>query len=76
MLFETHTVPRPAEGTGVADARSHQGKRPDPQTDDLPGEVYPGGLPLFSSAASRTACRSDRNAARSSAERRAMKPVR
>ena len=38
--------------------------------------VYPGGLPLFSSAASRTACLSNRNAARSSAERRAMKPVR
>ena len=38
--------------------------------------VYPGGLPLFSSAASRTACWSNRNAARSSAERRAMKPVR
>ena len=135
-------MPRPVEGTGVSDARSHQTKRPDPQTHDLPGEVYgrglgmcrkppdlgaisglssyltaarqgalglhrespeldnmasggderrsrddpascrqvgavyPGGLPLFSSAASRTACLSNRNAARSSAERRAMKPVR
>ena len=48
ILSETHRVPRPAEGSGVAEARSHQRKRPDPRTDDLPGEVYPGGLPLFS----------------------------
>ena len=36
ILSETHTVPRPVEGSGVSDCRNRQTKGPDPQTDDLP----------------------------------------